>query len=337
MGGKALTQYGVLTERKNTISFNKIGNYIKNKLFTDLELETTVVKCYHTKADHGDLDLLIKITGEFNKKNIDFRSYIINTFKPNAIHYGGGVYSFDYDNFQIDFIPIRESNWNVAQTYYSYDPLGNIMGKTYHKFNLSYGWEGLYYKFRNFNGRNSHNILISKDPEKIFEFGDYDYNRYLNGFDNLEEIFTFVINTRYFDADIFKMENLRHIDKKRNRKRKSYNVFLNYLKENNITTKFGFNKDKSVYIPLIDEYFPEAELIQKLELLEKKNAINKALSEKFNGKVVMKWLPELKGKELGNAMSRFSEFIGNDYVNFILTNNINKIKEEFIKSVYGKI
>lgn len=328
MGGKALSQYGVLTERKDTISFNEIGNYIRDRLFTDLELETAVVRCYHTKADHGDLDLLIKITGEFNKKNINFRDYITKTFKPNAIHNGGGVYSFDYDNFQIDFIPIRESNWEIAQTYFSYDPLGNIMGKTYHKFNLSYGWEGLYYKFRNFNGRNSHNILISKDPKKIFEFGDYDYNRYLNGFDNLEEIFIFVINTRYFDANIFKMENLRHIDKKRNRKRKSYNVFLNYLQENNVTTKFDFNKDKSVYIPLIDSYFPEAELITKLKKLEEKDNLNKALSMKFNGNIIMTWT-DLKGKELGNAIKKFKLALGDNYNDFILNNDENTIRDYF--------
>jgi hypothetical protein len=245
MGGKALKQYGVQTERKNTLIFNEIGQRLKDRLFADYQLETAVVKCYHTKADHGDLDLLIKITHDFHNKGVNLRNYITETFKPNAIHYGGGVYSFDFEDFQIDFIPIKESNWNAAQTYYSYDPLGNIMGKTYHKFNLSYGWEGLYYKFRNFNGRNSKNILISKNPEKIFAFGGYDYDRYLKGFETIEEIFAFVMNCKYFDANIFQMENLKHIDRKRNRKRASYHVFLNYLKNNQITTTFTFNKDKS--------------------------------------------------------------------------------------------
>jgi len=330
MGGKALTKYGVLTERKDTFVFNEIGNYIKNKLYSDVELETAVVKCYHTKADHGDLDLLIKITSEFNSKNIDFRSYIMETFKPKAIHYGGGVYSFDYDNFQVDFIPVRQSNWEIAQTYYSYDPLGNIMGKTYHKFNLSYGWEGLYYKFRNFNGRNSHNILISKDPVKIFEFGGYNYHRYLQGFNYLEEIFAFVIDSKYFNADIFKMENLKHIDRKRNRKRKSYHVFLNFLIENNIATKYVFDKNKSSYIQLINDYFPEAELVSKLEILEKKNAVNKALSMKFNGNIIMSWT-DLRGKELGNAIRNFKLALGDNYNDFILNNDENTIREHFIE------
>ena len=232
-------------------------------------------------------------------------------------------------NFQIDFIPIRESNWEIAQTYYSYDPLGNIMGKTYHKFNLSYGWEGMYYKFRNFNGRNSSNILISKDPRKIFDFGGYNYDRYLLGFENLEEIFAFVIDCKYFDSNIFQMENLKHIDRKRNRKRKSYHVFLNYLKENGIATQFTFNRDKSLYIPMINEFFPEADLITKLDLLKEKNDINKALSEKFNGNIIMTWT-NLSGKELGNAIRKFKQALGDGYNDFILNNDENTIREYFI-------
>ena len=78
----------------------------------------------------------------------------------------------DIQNFQIDFIKITNESWDTARVYYSYDPLGNIMGKAYHKFGLSYGWDGLYYKFRNFNGKYSQDLLISTDPEKIFAFGE---------------------------------------------------------------------------------------------------------------------------------------------------------------------
>jgi len=337
MGGKALNKYGVFTERKDTSEFLRFGEEIQNTIvygflrMYSLSVETTVVTCYRTKPNHGDLDLLIKITPEIADKNINFREFIQLMFLPQAIHNNGGVFSFDYHNFQVDFIPIKESKWETAKTYYSYDPLGNIMGKTFHKFGLSYGWDGLFYKFRNFNGMNSQNILLTNEAKKIFDFGGYDYDRYLLGFDFLEEIFLFTINSKYFDAEMFQMENLKSIDKKRNRKRGSYHLFLNYLKDNGINTRYEFNKDKDSYLPAIDQAFPEAKLLEQLEALRKEDAMNKTISQKFNGDLVMAWYPNLQGKELGAAISKFKEALGDDYKEFILNGTYRIIQERFME------
>lgn len=340
MGGKALNKYGIFTERKDTKEFLRIGKEIQEIIRNDFSLihndidfavETEVVTCYHTKPDHGDLDLLIKIDANFHNSGIDLKEYITVAFNPRKIHHNGGVYSFDYQNFQIDFIPIKESKWETAKTYYSYDPLGNIMGKTFHKFGLSYGWDGLFYKFRNFNGRNSQNILLCNNAEKIFKFGGYDYERYLQGFETLEDILKFTINSKYFDAEIFQMDNLKSIDKKRNRKRGSYHVFLKYLKDNGIDTRYDFHKDKELYLPMIDEAFPEADLLGKLYKLKMEDTQNKILSQKFNGDIVMSWLPNLKGKQLGNAMGRFKTALGDEYNEFILNANYIAIEARFME------
>lgn len=330
MGGKALNKYGVFTERKNTEEFLKIGKEIHEQVAKDLLLHSHVVKCYHTKEDHGDLDLLISTTPFIN---INWRDYIEETFNPQAINSNGGVHSFDYQGFQIDFIPIPELKWECAKIYYSYDPLGNIMGKTFHKFNLSYGWEGLYYKYRNFNGINSNNIFISNDPRKIFWFGGYNYDRYLKGFETLEDIFKFCVDGRFFDAEMFEFENLNCIDKKRNRKRGSYHLFLNYLKNNGIDTKYIFMKIKDSYIYKINDYFPEAKLIEKIAELDEQDKINKEISEKFNGNLVMSWIPELKDKKLGIAMRnfRFVFFSNPELFNqYILSNNEVSIRALFL-------
>lgn len=332
MGGKALQRFGVFTERKNTEEFERIGNEIQRQISDDYKgiLKTKIVTCYHNKGDHGDLDLLLNIDKNFSALNEDLKSYIEETFKPQAVHSNGGVYSFDYDGFQIDFIPIKESNWETALVYFSYDPLGNTMGKTFHKMNLSYGWDGLKYKYRNFNGRNSHNITISKDPREIFEFGGFDYDRYLKGFDNIEEIFEFVIKSEKFNIETFKMENLRHIDKKRNKKRKSYHEFLEYANSLEKCTSYIY-KDKPLYIPIIDKAFPDANLIKKLEKLDEMDHINRKLAEKFNGRIIMEIYPHLIGKDLGKALSEFKEFLGGeeDYRSFILNSSIDVILTKF--------
>jgi len=329
MGGNALKN--TYTERKNTTEFLRIGIEIKNKILMDLELDCAILKCFHNKETHGDLDLLIKIPSNYN---IDWEKYIRDAFKPNEIFHNGGVYSFDYQDFQIDFISIKENSWEISQTYGFYDPLGNIMGKTFHKFDLSYGWDGLFYKFRNHSGSNSADILLTNDARKIFDFGGYDYERYLLGFDTLEEIFKFCIEGKYFDAQMFEMENLKSIDKKRNRKRGSYHLFLTYLKDNGINTHYEFNKNKESYFPSIEQAFPEAKLLQQINALREDDRLNNIASQKFNGDIVMYWLPNLQGKQLGVAMGKFKNHLGDNYREFILNNDYHAIKSLFM-SVYN--
>lgn len=328
MGGKALNKYGVHTDRKNTKEFNELGNIIRERIELYYPVNCSIVKCYHNKTDHGDLDLLIKFD---NGININWKDAIEKHFAPKAINANGNVYSFDFKNFQIDIIPVNESKWEIANVYYSYDPLGNIMGKTFHKFGLSYGWEGLFYKFRNFNGRNSKNILISNNPEKIFEFGGFNYNRYLQGFDDLEDIFKFVIDSKYFDTEIFQMNNLKSIDKKRNRKRGSYHIFLKYLKDNMINITYPFDKNKDSYLPMINKYFPESKIFDEIKLLEKIDSRNKFISQKFNGDIVMSWIPDLKGKELGQAIGKFMNVLGDEYNDFIYNSSYEMIYNRFME------
>lgn len=326
MGGHALKN--TYTERKNTEEFLKIGKEIQDKI----SYESVILKCYYSKADHGDLDLLVKLVPNLN---IDWREYIQTAFNPNEIVKNDKVYSFNYQDFQIDFILINEESWEIAQTYGFWDPLGNIMGKTYHKFGLSYGWEGLFYKYRNAHGTNSHNILLTNDARRIFAFGGYDYDRYLKGFDTLEEIFRFAIDSTYFDAEMFKIENLKSLDKKRNRKRGSYHLFLNYIKDNGISNRYAFEEDKDIYLPDIDRAFPEVNLLEKLQQLIERDELQRALAEKFNGELVMEWVPDLKGKELGQAIGKFKDALGEDYDDFIRYSTNDEIYRKFMIVYHG--
>ena len=335
MGGNALKN--TFTERKNTKDFNEIALKLIPYIKSNLSYEPYIIKCYHNKETHGDMDILLKIPNhKDNTINLNLKEFL-EKLKPNEIYRNSNVISFDYENFQIDLILIEEDNWNIAKVYFNYDCLGNIMGKTFHKFNLSYGWEGLYYKFRNFNGVNSHNILISKDPKKILYFGGYDYDRYCQGFNTLEEIFQYIIASKYFNTETLQFENLNQIDRKRNRKRKSFNEFLLYIKDNYIKSNYTFNPDKDSYISMINDYFPEANLLEELRILNENNRINKMLCEKFNGNIIMTWFPDLQGKELGNIMRLFKEELGDDYDNFILNNDIKIICKKFMFVYYKHV
>ena len=132
MGGHALK---VNTYRKTTDEFNKIASDIIPIIENSLGTETFIAKCYHTKETHGDMDILIRFGDK--QQNINLVEFIKSTFKPIDIYNNGGVVSFDYDGFQIDFISIKTSNWEIAKTWYSYDPFSNLVGKICKQFNFT--------------------------------------------------------------------------------------------------------------------------------------------------------------------------------------------------------
>ncbi len=340
MGGNALKKYGISTSRKETDEFIRIGKDITSQLQRELGVETHIIKCFNTKESHGDLDVMIMQDENFLEKNINLPAFIKEQFAPQAIYNNGGVVSFDYDDFQIDIIPISEDNWEIAKTYMDFDPLGNISGKVYHKFGLSYGWNGLTYKFRSFSGSMSKSIVISKDARRIFEFAGYDYDRYLLGFETVEEIFDYLIGNKYFDPKMFEFENLKHIDRKRNLRRKSYHAFIEFLNENNIPKRYDFLADKDVYLPMIDQAFPEVKIIDQIKEFTVENERNRIISEKFNGNHIMAMYPELKGKSLGAVIRKYQEsFIESKvgtYKEFILRMDFDKICNDF-KSFYRTI
>lgn len=328
MGGKALKLHGLETERKSTKDFLRICDEIQ-PIINGYGISTHVVKCYHNKETHGDLDLLLKIDHEVYNKGINIKELIKNEFNPQVIHNNGGVYSFDYDNFQIDLIPVKEKNWEVSKTFFDYSPVGNLMGKSAHKFGMKYGFKGLEYPFRNFNGRLSRNITISKDIEKIFNFLGYDYERYLKGFDTLEEIFEWVVNSKYFNYDNFQYENLNHIDKKRNKKRTDYNQFLTYI--NNYSGKNYNFKRKEDYLSDINNYFPEVKLFEQLKELKRKDEEKRLMADKFNGHLIME-KTDLKGKELGQAMNNFKKSLDN-WNEYCLNTDADTIMKEFLNFI----
>jgi hypothetical protein len=195
---------------------------------------------------------------------------------------------------------------------------------------LKYGQKGLIMVIYN-NSKKLKEMTLSKNPRKSFEFLGYDYDRYLKGFDTKEEIFDWVINSKYFDSEIFKMKNLNHIDRKRNKKRATYQEFLKYLETNNITKTFKFG-DKVGYLDTIDEFFPEVGLKEELKSLDEEDKKNQIISKKFNGKLIMKRYDWLKGKELGDKMSEFKSKFEN-FKEYILDTDVDDIMNDFGKNL----
>lgn len=300
MGGNALQ---IETHRLEQVEYIPLERQVLAQLMPHFA-RVASIKYYAAKPDFGDMDVLIakpkperKILTALLERELSSREVVFNS----------DYVSFEYQNFQIDLIFVEPEEFEVAGIYFSFNDLGNLMGRVAHKFGLKYGFQGLTSPVKDDKGNSVTDLLLSRDPAPIFDFLGFDFARYQQGFQTLEEIFEYVINSHYFDYRLFDLENLNTINRTRNRKRKTYNLFLAYLEQHNITKSYEFNPDKTSYLPWIADAFPQASLYERLKEVRLDLERRRALAAKFNGQIVMELFPTLNGKALGDFIVRFKK------------------------------
>lgn len=97
MGGKCLKS--TITERKTTEQFYDIQSRLIPKLKEIFETDIHVLKFYRSKAEHGDMDILLKIDDNFYNKKINISENIEKHFSPNEIVINDGTTTFDFERF----------------------------------------------------------------------------------------------------------------------------------------------------------------------------------------------------------------------------------------------
>jgi len=309
MGGTALNKIGIETERKSTKDLYRIFNEIKN-YFNGYHI--TMTKFYSEKETHGDLDILVK-----TKDANGLIDIVNNKINPEGVIVNDDAISFDYDNFQVDLITIDPEIWNTAIVYYSYDPVGNLLGKISKGFGLRYGKDGLYYK--SISKSNTKKMMLSQDNEEIFKFLGYDFNEFKKGFNTLEDIYKFISNGKYYDRELFDPNNLTNMDRKRSMKRPTFKGFLKY--EKGVESKYTF-KNKESYIDYIDSWFPgfKKEVEKHKQIDNIKVDINKKLRL-----VLSNFKPS---KVLGDVVNYY-RLSKSDFQYYILNTDLEDIEIDF--------
>lgn len=291
----------------------KVGRVNKDRYFEILESLRPVLNrnfgdryripiAYKNKPDYGDVDIIVDAAVVLNKPN--WKNDIadeLNVIETKSVR---NVYSILYQNFQVDFFLVGTNKLETCYNFMSYNILGNLIGRIYHKFNLRYGEDGLFYVLRGFNNHISKEVIVSRDMKSILEFIGLSYERWSQGFDDLQDIFEYIITSKYFCSNSYDMKYFNV--QKRATERPDFNKFLDYLSLNNIEKNYPFNKNKETYIDEIDVYF-KTNLKEKYREHVERQDILERLSKKFNGKIVMEVIEGIEGKELG-------KFIG-DYKN----------------------
>lgn len=260
MGGKALGFESIRLQKEDFLRTEKEIVTVLLEIF-DTVLPTVY---YKSKESFGDLDLIVP-----RPVPDDILDWLKKRFSSKVVVYNGESLknamsiSFDYQEFQTDLIFVHPDNLDIAHFYYSYNDLNNYVGRIAAQYGMKFGFNGLFYETP------EDDFLISKDREKIYTFLGFDYKRYETGFETLDEIFQYIIFSKYFNTEIYQLENLNHINRTRNLKRPNYIKFLDYLTENNL--KGGYEKypSKEDAIKEIAAFFPEANL--EWQLLQQSN------------------------------------------------------------------
>ena len=307
MGGNALS---FETKRLSKDDFQNVYNDIAFALLAHFgqNISYRQVQAYRTKADFGDLDVLVLCQSNDMKKQIS--EFILTKIKPKELVLNGGVFSFDVNDFQVDFILAPDvDSYHFAAEYFSWNDLGNFIGRTAHRLGFKHGHDGLKYVMRDEDDPSYviSEVFLTKDHDEALEFLGFDSCKHNEGFDTPEEIFEYAASSPYFSAASFMLANRNHIARVRDRKRKMYNMCVEYYKE-----KFGVDEntpveplDKAAHLLRAFNKFPS--FYSAYTIVMAKHIKHKAYKSVFNGLTVGA-IYGVEGKELGAKMKTLREF-----------------------------
>lgn len=287
--------------------------YYRNKIFIILDkfdLEYKEILSYKNKEDFGDLDILVK-----KDCYINIIDKLKNYFKYINIEYSqnSNILSFLIEELQVDLIFTKPKYFEASFNYFAFCDTNNLIGRISHKLGIKHGHKGLSIVLRDCSCVDSNNIIaeieLSQNVDDILEILHLDINKFHEGFDDLEDIFKYVISSKYFNKCLYAYENRNHYARTRDKKRKTYREFLKYIEENDIPDNYiyedtnnrgGYNIREPFFSEIVLVKYPwvRDKIKEITEEYENKKLERKTFLEKFNIKEIENEL-DIHGKELG--------------------------------------
>lgn len=341
MGGNALQ---VKTQRLSAEKYHELVPQIVGAIREIFSARAEVIPSFRTKDSFGDLDIIVEkekvvLTPEqAEEAKVEsiyhqLQEVVSSIFNAREISINGGVLSFDFREsetdevgFQVDLILTPAEIMDASLNYFSYNDLGNLIGRVAHKMGLTFGHEGLLYPIRSGThmiGR----VLLTRDIDDSLSFLGFDPNRFHQGFETTDEIFNYVHTSKYFNPGLYLLENLNHASRTRDKKRKNYNGFLEYIQVNHREDVFVYPLDKEEWVPMILERYPHAslEIREMKERADKLAKVHKILA----GENLTQWTGLVK-KDLGVVAKTLREKMGStldERIVFIDNTDLETIKQ----------
>lgn len=260
----------------------------------------TIPPAFIEKSDFGDIDVIIQGAALNNQE-------LINIFGEVEISRNTNVVSILYRGCQCDLGFYPEKDYLTSCEYFSWNDASNFLGKLCHGLNYSLGNYGLAYHVRFSDEDNLGKITVSKDWPRILEFLDLEKEKWVSGFKNAEDLYKWVVRSKYFNKEKFAYENLNQKSRIREKKRVTYNGFIEWCKDkefnNNFVTK---NKVEHLFRGMLHfgcEWFDASKAL----IDERRRKIQ--VREIFSGADLLEL--GYSGKELGATLEKFKKSFDN--------------------------
>lgn len=293
MGGNVFPDKSRRYERNEYL---KIETKLIKDIFPRLFSRFNVCPYLQDKSTFGDMDVLCIGSDEMSK---DLLKTVFNT---ECVSHNGNCWSVLFEELQIDLIMTNEEEWDFHKNYLGVYDRGNFVGKVAHMLGLKFGHDGLWLPVRASNDHKLGDILLTLDPRVAEDFLDI---KPLVNAQSFQDVFDNIVASKYFNPEVFLLENNNSIARIRDRKRPSYHQFLDLCSQLPQREWFPRSEDKTQYLQMIFAAFPYA--FKEYKILWARKELADEVRKKFNGDLVSKWT-NLQGKELGLLISEFKKY-----------------------------
>ena len=297
MGGNAIQN----VRRVDAAEYFALVERVTARLRTALPgTRLEVIPAYRAKPDFGDMDILI----ERNALPSDWPQRVAAALDSREVVPNGPVCSFEFDGFQVDLITAQAAWFEFALGYFSWNDLGNLIGRIAHKHGFKFGHDGLHYPLRDGDHLVAE-VLVTQDFAQALTFLGLNPVRVVEGFDTLEDMFAYVASSRYFDPAQFPLEHRSHRARTRDAKRPTYTAFLAWV--NGRTLPVREAPSREARLAAASQAFPG--FGERLTAARAALARQRAARERFNGRLVSDWTG-LRGPALGAFIAQLKRDAG---------------------------
>lgn len=252
-----------------------------------------IPRYYGDKPDFGDMDVLVAARPEWGA----LRDEIRRDLGVTDVKATGRVYSMSYRGLQTDFFAVPARYLDSTASFMSFNDVGNFIGRICRRFDLKYGEEGLAYVYRRASGNYTKDLELTQDLARTCAFLGLDHPRWVNGFATLDDVFAWVIESKYFSVAPY-LDEREGSMKDRAQVRPTVQRFIAYLQDRQIDKRVELG-DRKANLPIVLAAFPEVDLAGMIAAERAAEAHRAALNEKFSGQRVMRLVPGLEGEALG--------------------------------------
>lgn len=186
------------------------------------------------------------------------KDYLLDITKGYFLEEKNGFILIEFNSIPTLFIKTNEYNWLNVFYYYSGIIISDCINIIANQMGLKYDTNGLTY----INSKKP--IHITNKVFEIFNFFELDVKLFLNGFNTRKDIYNLIINSQYFNVNLFKPNQIDEKNILFLEKNWYYNMFLDVISVIDEDSPINYEyKEQEYYLQLINDFFPESNLLEK--------------------------------------------------------------------------